>query len=142
MHAGPIKFKRLNENAKLPRRAKDGDAGFDLFATRSDVIWHGGQLVLPIGIACEIPPGWVGVIKPRSGMAVTHMVNVHAGVIDSGFRGEIHVCLINHGDRPVEIKKGDRIAQMVVVPYLGDAIEVESLDDTERGKQGFGSSGA
>ena len=142
MHAGPIKFKRLTEDAKLPRRAHGGDAGFDLYATRSDTIWHGGQLVLPIGIACEIPAGWVGVIKPRSGMAVKHMINVHAGVIDSGYRGEVNVCLINHGDRPVEIRKGDKIAQMVVVPFHGEAIEVDELSDTERGAGGFGSTGA
>lgn len=137
-----IKFKRLHDKAKLPRRANNGDAGFDLYATRSDVIWMGGQLVLPIGIACEIPDGWVGIIKPRSGMAVKHMINVHAGVIDSGYRGEICVCLINHGDRQVEIRAGDKIAQMVVVPYMKDCIEVDTLDNTDRGALGFGSTGA
>lgn len=138
---GPIKFLRLNDDAKIPRRNKDSDAGFDLYATRSDTIWHGGQLVLPIGIACELPEGYVGIIKPRSGMAVKHMINVHAGVVDQGYRGEIHVCLINHGDRPVEIRKGDRIAQMLVVPFCGDSVEVDSIGDSERGSDGFGSSG-
>jgi dUTP pyrophosphatase len=69
------------------------------------------------------------------------MINVHAGLIDSNYRGEIQVCLINHGDRAVEIKKGDRVAQMVIGPYLGESIEVEELSDSERGGLGFGSSG-
>lgn len=136
-----VKFKRLNENATIPKIAKKGDAGFDLSATEHGIIYHGGQLVLPLGIACEIPLGYVGIIKPRSGIAVKHMLNVHAGVIDSSFRGEIKACLINHGDRPVEFRKGDRIAQLVVVPCLTESIEVNELDNTERGKSGFGSTG-
>ncbi len=139
--SGPIKFMRLNEVAKLPRRAHDGDAGFDLYSTQNLTIWVGGQAVISTGIAAELPAGYMGIVKPRSGMAVDHMINVHAGVIDQGYRGEIHVCLINHGDRPVEIRKGDKVAQMVVVAYLGEAIEVDSIGGSDRGEDKFGSTG-
>ena len=140
-NAGPIAFKKLQKDAQLPRRNREGDAGFDLHAQESCEIWIGGQCTISTGIACELPKGYVGQIWPRSGMAIKHMINSHAGIIDSNYRGEIMVCLINHGDKKVEIRKGDRIAQLVV-PYFGEAIEVEELSDTERGLSGFGSSGA
>jgi len=136
-----ILFKKLTVSATIPRINKKGDAGFDIYADESVVIWVGGQAVISTGIACEIPTGWVGQIWSRSGMAVKHMIDVHAGIIDSNYRGEIKACLINHGDRRVEIKKGDRIAQMVVTPFLGESEEVSELSDSNRNKNGFGSSG-
>lgn len=136
-----IKFLRLDKDAKLPRRAHEGDAGFDLYANESVTIWQNGQAIISTGIACELPEGYAGFIWPRSGLATKHMINVHAGLIDQGYRGEIKVCLINHGDRPVEIRKHDRVAQMVVGPFLIDAVEVLSLGNSERGKSGFGSTG-
>ena len=137
-----IKFKRLSAEAKLPSIAKEGDAGFDLYAYHSCEVWPGGQATIGTGIACELPVGYAGFIWPRSGMATEHMINVHAGLIDQGYRGEVKVCLINHGSRCVEIRKGDRIGQMVVSPYITESTEVLSLSDTERGESGFGSSGA
>jgi len=136
-----IKFCKQNDDNKIPQRQKDDDAGFDLYADESVDIWIGGQATIKTGIRTAIPHGYVGQIWPRSGMAVKHMINVHAGIIDSGYRGEVRVCLINHGERTVEIRKGDRIAQLVVVPYLGESVEVDNLDETERGEAGFGSSG-
>ena len=136
-----IKFKRLNEKAILPERATDGSAGFDIHATERVEIWPGAQAKIPTGIACVIPDNCVGLIWPRSGLAVKFKLSTNAGVIDSDYRGEIHICMINHGDRMYEIKAGDRIAQMIVQPYLGTAIEVDNLDDTSRGSQGFGSTG-
>jgi len=136
-----VKFKKLTETAIIPKRQHPGDAGFDLYADQSCEIFTGGQAVISTGIAAAIPEYHVGMIWPRSGMAVKYMTNVHAGIIDSNYRGEIRVCLINHGERPVEIRKGDRIAQLVVTTYLGAADEVDVLDDTARGEQGFGSTG-
>lgn len=136
-----IKFKKLNDGAQTPKQGRDGDAGFDLYADKSCEIWPGGQATIPTGVACQLPEGFAGFIWPRSGMATRHMINVHAGLIDQNYRGEIQVCLINHGDRKIEIRKGDRVAQMVVSPFLTGAVEVDELDDTERGNNGFGSSG-
>lgn len=137
-----IKFKKLHELAKIPARATAGSAGFDLYAIEHCIIWPFAQVKIATGIATAIPDGYAGFVWPRSGMAVKHGINKHAGLIDSDYRGEIHVCLINHGDKMVEIYPGDRIAQLVVSAVMTDAIEVDGLDDTERGVGGFGSTGA
>lgn len=136
-----IKFKLLNDNAKLPMRATEGSAGFDLYATEHCIIWPFAQVKIPTGIACSIPEGHAGFVWPRSGLAVKHGLNIHAGLIDSDYRGEIHVCIINHGDKMVEIYPGDKIAQLVVSPVMLQAEEVKSLDNTQRGVGGFGSTG-
>lgn len=135
------KFKRLEKLAKIPSIAKQGDAGFDLYAFESVVIKKGGQAILRTGIAAEFPEGCAGFIWPRSGLATKHMLNVHAGLIDQGYRGEIMVCLINHGDKDIEVRRGDRVAQLVVSPFIAAACEVSSLSETERGTHGFGSTG-
>ncbi|MDX1479897.1 MAG: dUTP diphosphatase [Saprospiraceae bacterium] len=136
-----VKFKLTNTSAKLPRRATAGAAGFDLCSTERIDVPPGCQVTIDTGVAMAIPPGWFGRIMPRSGWAVRHGVNVHAGLIDSDYRGSVKVCLINHGNRPLEIHDGDRIAQIVFCPFLSDAVEVAELDDTERGDSGFGSTG-
>ena len=100
--------------------------------------------MVPTGIAVAIPEGHVGLVSPRSGLAARHAVSVvnGPGVVDAGFRGEIHVILINHGADPVEFARGDRIAQLVVVPIPETEWEpVDTLPDTPRGEGGFGSSG-
>ena len=137
-----IYFKRLHELAKIPTRATEGSAGFDLYATEHMIIWPFAQVKIPTGISVSLPPGSAGFIWPRSGLAVKNGINVHAGLIDSDYRGEIHVCLINHGDKSVEIYPGDRIAQLVVSPVFVEATEAESLGATARGAGGFGSTGA
>jgi dUTP pyrophosphatase len=137
-----IKIKLLHEQAKPPVRSTDGAAGLDLYALLPVEIWPGAQVSIPTGIAVAIEPGWYGRIAPRSGLAARHGLNVHAGVVDADYRGELHVCLINHGDGRVEIRPGDRIAQLIIERcWMGEPEVVASLDDTDRGAGGFGSTG-
>lgn len=136
----PIKITRTD--AKLPTRANNGDAGLDIYAVEPATLQPGIHAVLPTGLHMSIPHGYAGIIKPRSGLAVKHSIDVLAGVIDSAYRGECKVALINHGDTPMEIRQGDRIAQLLIVPVaLLEPMRVDSLDDTDRGNAGFGSSG-
>lgn len=136
-----IIFKRINENAILPRRATDGSAGFDLFATQNCILWPGASALIASGISMAIPPGFCGMIWPRSGMATRHAIDRLAGLIDSDYRGEVMISLINHGDRQVEIKRGDRIAQLVVTSFLPDWEERSDLPDPGTRWGGFGSTG-
>lgn len=137
-----IKFKRLTETAQLPKRATDGAAGFDL---HSDIdsfeIYPGEHVMVSTNIACEIPEGYAGKIEPRSGWAKKYKIDILGGRVDCDYRGEIIVMLINHGERPLHIYHGDRIAQIVVQPFMGEACEVDNLSDTDRGTSGFGSTG-
>ena len=153
-----IAFKRLNEDATTPTRGTEGSAGFDLYysglPTELEV---GGYALFDTGIQMSLPKDRVGNIKPRSGLAVKYGIDTMAGVIDSDYRGEIKVILINHGKSPVtfrkgdrailndfslRIRKGDRIAQLVVTTYHADVQEVmEELETTARGEGGFGSTG-
>ena len=138
-----IKFKRLHEKATLPTRGSKLSAGLDLYAVSACTIYKGAQVKIPTGLAVAIPEGFYGRCAPRSGLAVNYGVNVHAGVIDADYRGEIHVCLINHGDKQLEIKHGDRIAQLIIETCSLDVAEWASdLDNTSRGTGGFGSTGA
>lgn len=136
-----IQFKRLTDDAKLPVRATEGSAGFDLYCTIRADIAPGHRMLLPTGIAAALPPGTCGQIWPRSGIAVHHGIDRLAGLIDADFRGEIQVSLVNHGHETVAIRPGDRIAQLVVTPYLAEAVEVEELDETWRAEGAFGSTG-
>ena len=136
-----IKFKRLTTDAKIPLRATAGSAGFDVFSNGNYVINPSVRCLLDTGIAMAMPQGYWCEIKPRSGLAAKHGLDVLAGVVDSDYRGEIKVSLINHGENQVEIKKGDRIAQLVIQRYESDWMEVSEFDDTERGTGGFGSTG-
>ncbi len=139
-----ITFTRLDKELPVPSRAHIGDAAVDLHS-RIDVTLRPGQRsAVPTGLAVAIPDGFAGLVLPRSGHARRHGIGkVNApGLIDSGYRGEISVLLINHGDEEVKFGRGDRIAQLAVVPIPDvDWVEVDSLDDTERGEGGFGSSG-
>lgn len=136
-----IKFQLMNGYAKQPTRGTDQSAGFDLYSTKSFDLRPGVRHAFPIGVCCAIPEGWCGMIYPRSGWAVKHGLDKLAGLIDSDYRGEIHAVLYNSGDEVIEVRQGDRIAQMVVVQYMGDSVVVDCLDDTERGAGGFGSTG-
>ncbi len=158
-----IKIKKINPRAKIPTQATDGDAGYDLYAVRDMVIPPLSRDIVPTGIQIEIPKGYYGRIAPRSGLAVKKGIDVLAGVIDSGYRGEIGVVLMNlcvpsrfekmtnqqkafeglFGDRDsFKIKEGDRIAQLIVEKcHKVEWQEVDSLDSSEREDGKFGSSG-
>lgn len=144
-----VKFIKLDENAKTPTYGTEFAAGADLYAVTSGlvVIKPGETKFIGTGIACEIPEGYVGLIYARSGLACKRGLAPanKVGVIDSDYRGEIKVALHNHNaenSEDVFINKGERIAQLVIIPYIrAEFCEAESLDDTERGAGGFGSTG-
>lgn len=137
-----LKFRRLHEDAKLPRRGSRFAAGLDLCSTVDVVIPAGGRAAIGTGLAVSIPDGFYGRVAPRSGLAVRHGLDVLAGVIDSDYRGEILCALINHGEEPVEIKAGMRVAQLIIEAISRpEAIWADELDETERGTEGFGSTG-
>ncbi len=137
-----LKVKKLHPEALLPSRKRAGDAGIDLYSVEEVFLNPGEWKAVPTGVAVEIPEGYFGLIKDRSGLALKHAVHCLAGVVDENYRGEIKVVLINLGDKPVRLEKRSRVAQMVLVPYLKtQVVEVEELSHTERGQQGFGSTG-
>jgi dUTP pyrophosphatase len=135
----------LSENARLPSRAHDSDAGLDLRAAEGTTIGPGKRASVGTGIALEIPPGHAGLVLPRSGLAAKHgiaLVNA-PGLIDSGYRGEIRVLLLNTDrEQPFEIEPGNRIAQLLVTPIAEpEPVEAAELAFSARGDGGFGSSG-
>jgi len=126
----------------IPQIAKEGDAGADLRASEDTVVPANGRCLVPTGISMAIPRGFVGLIWPRSGLAVKHGIDSGAGVIDSGYRGEIRVLLFNHSDADFKVTKGDRIAQILIQKVeTPQFVQVEALEQTERGAGGFGSTG-
>jgi len=136
-----LKIKKLHIDSIVPTLGSEGAAGFDLYYLGNEErIFPGFMKVMSTGIALDIPKGKVGIIKPRSGKAL-HGIDVLGGVIDSDYRGEVKVILINHGTSPMLFEPGDRIAQLVVVDHYNEFEVVESLNDTERGSGGFGSTG-
>lgn len=140
-----MKLMKLDEDVKVPSYAKPGDAGLDLEAAMSVIINPGETRKIQTGIAVAVPEGCVGLVFARSGIATKYGLAPanKVGVIDSGYRGEIIVALHNSGHAPVQVVDGDRIAQLVIMPYVAPDIEVvEELDETERGTGGFGSTGA
>ena len=134
----------LHPDARLPHYASFGDAGADLISVENITIRPMEQLLVSTGIAMEIPLGYVGLIHPRSGLAAKHGITVlnAPGTIDSGYRGEIKVILINHSAMPYKIAVGDKIAQLVIQKVETAFFEpVDELDTTIRGTGGFGSTG-
>lgn len=126
----------------LPRYGSDGAAGADLAASAEVLLPPGGRSAVPTGIQVEIPPGHVGLVWPRSGLAVRHGIDTLAGVIDSDYRGEIKVVLVNHGTETVRIARGDRIAQLLIQRVERAAfVPCGDLAPTGRGEDGFGSTG-
>ena len=127
-----------------PEHAHPGDAGADLYAAEAAVIEPGERVVVPVGFSMAIPVGYAGLVMPRSGLASRHGITVAnaPGLIDSGYRGEVKVALINHSREPFSVERGDRIAQLVVVAVATpEFLQVSELEETERGSGGFGSSG-
>ena len=139
-----IKYIPLREGAHIPQKAHEDDAGFDLYASEDFLLKAHGFGCVPTAISIELPEGYEAQVRPRSGLAAKFGVTVlnAPGTIDAGYRGEVKVILINHGDTDFEISAGMRIAQLVVSPVLSARfIQADSLTETDRGEGGFGSSG-
>ena len=140
-----VRFVRLNETAMVPAYARPGDAACDLVAAEAAKIEPLGRATVGTGIAVEIPPGYAGFVLPRSGLATRHGLTLAnaPGLIDSGYRGELRVALLNvDPEQPFSVSPGDRIAQFLVMPIPAIAwVEARILSDSGRGEGGFGSTG-
>ncbi|MDY5576761.1 MAG: dUTP diphosphatase [Lachnospiraceae bacterium] len=141
-----VNIKKLNENAVIPAYGSEFAAGADLYACLDEavVIEPGKTVFVKTGLAMEVPAGYAGLIYARSGLACKKGLAPanKVGVIDADYRGEIIVALYNHSSEPITVEHGERIAQMVITPYLtADFQEVDELSDTTRGQGGFGSTG-
>jgi dUTP pyrophosphatase len=141
-----LNIRKIHPEANIPEYATPGSAGLDLCARiPHDIhLQPGVRFTCPTGLAIELPEGYEARIQPRSGLARKHGVTVlnAPGCVDSDFRGEICVILINHGDEAFTIKPNDRIAQMIIAPFVRvELVQAECLSDTERGEGGFGSTG-
>ncbi|GAA4715582.1 dUTP diphosphatase [Pedococcus ginsenosidimutans] len=141
----PVPLRRLDPDLPVPSYAHDGDAGADLHAATDVTLAPGERSLVPTGVALALPDGYVGLVHPRSGLAARHGVTIvnAPGTVDSGYRGEVLVNLVNLDPRePFSVRRGDRIAQLVVQQVArAEFIEVDSLEDTSRGDTGHGSSG-
>ncbi len=140
--SGPVVPVLAGPGGALPEYASAGSAGADLRASEGLVIAPGEWAAVPTGLRLQIPPGHVGLVWPRSGLALRDGIDTLAGVVDSDYRGELRVVLVNHGREPFAIARGDRVAQLLLqrverAAFLSGA----SLDDTGRGQGGFGSTG-
>ena len=137
-----LRVMQLGPNFKSPERKHPTDAGCDIHAAEEVTIKPGKRYAVSTHLAVAIPEGCYGRIAPRSGLAFKNGIDVLAGVVDSSFRGEIKVILVNHGDSCFNIEMGDRVAQLIVEKIYTPVIDVvQSLDETDRGKSGFGSTG-
>jgi dUTP pyrophosphatase len=142
----PVRVKRLPhfEGLDLPAYATDGAAGMDVLAAEDVVLAPGARHAVATGLAFAIPTGFEIQVRPRSGLALKHGITVPntPGTIDSDYRGELKVILINHGGEPFAVRRGDRVAQLVVAPVTRATwLKVDELDHTARGEGGFGSTG-
>jgi dUTP pyrophosphatase len=139
-----LPLKRLDPSIALPSYAREDDAGLDLRAAHDAVLEPGGRALVGTGLAVAIPAGFAGLVLPRSGLALSQGVTVlnAPGLVDAGYRGELKVLLINHGAAPVAVRRGDRIAQLVIQRVeRAEPIEVVELPASQRGAGGFGSTG-
>jgi dUTP pyrophosphatase len=137
-----IKFLKLHEEAKLPTRGSTKSAGLDLYSIEEVTLKSGERAAVKTGLAVAIPEGFYGRIGPRSGLAVKHGIDTLAGIVDADYRGEILCALINHGKETATLKQGERIAQLIIESIITpEPVWAESLDETARGADGFGSTG-
>jgi dUTP pyrophosphatase len=140
-----LRFIRLSEKATLPTRAHDNDSGLDLYSAEAARIVTGARVSVGTGLAVAIPEGLAGLVLPRSGLALKHGVTLvnSPGLIDPGYRGEVRILLLNTDQTlDFQVKPGDRIAQLLLVPVASASpLQADSLDETTRGEAGFGSSG-
>ncbi|PLK26461.1 dUTP diphosphatase [Novosphingobium sp. TH158] len=144
--AVPVLVKRLEhgQGLDLPAYATAGAAGMDVVSAEDVTLAPGARHAVATGLALAIPPGYEVQVRPRSGLALKHGITVPntPGTIDSDYRGELKIILINHGSEPFAIRRGDRVAQLVLAPVVQAGwVEVEHLDETARGEGGFGSTG-
>ena len=140
-----LRVRRLNPDAIIPAYAHPGDAGLDLHAIDDVMLEPGAVRMVPTGVAIELPEATEAQVRPRSGLALKHSVTVlnTPGTIDEGYRGEVGVVLINHGQTAFRVTRGMRIAQLVVQRrWTVEVVEVDGLTDTTRGTGGFGSTGS
>lgn len=139
-----IPLLKLDVNLPTPSHSHPGDGGTDLFARADTLLEPGERRLVPTGIAVAIPEGYAGLVVPRSGLATRHGISAvnSPGLVDSGYRGELSVILINHGQEPVKLQRGDRIAQLMIVPVaVQEFVVVDELPPSSRGDGGFGSTG-
>ena len=137
-----VYIKKLKESATIPTRATNTDAGYDLYADQQGIIPAGERKVVGTSIAIAIPPGHYGRVAPRSGLAVKKGIDVLAGVVDSGYRGEVGVVLQNLSKEDFTFEKGDRVAQLIVEQCFSIGwVELDELEDSTRSDGGFGSTG-
>ena len=139
-----LEVKLLHPDARPPLRGREGDAGYDLSCVEPFVLRPGERKMVPTGVAIALPPGVAGLVTPRSGLAIRHGIACvnSPGLIDPNYRGELRVILVNHGEEMYRAHAGDRIAQLLLVPYwTPDLRVVDELPGTDRGAHGFGSSG-
>lgn len=127
----------MSMDGTIPTKGSKQAAGYDLYAPHGGVVPAWSRMLVPLEVCVELPPGYFGHILPRSGLAVRHGVHIGAGVIDEDFKGNVSVLLMNMSSEMFVFRKGDRIAQLVVMPYLA----IEDQTGRERGVEGFGSSG-
>jgi dUTP pyrophosphatase len=138
-----LRVKKLTQDAILPTRGSGCAVGYDLYSTDEVVVPPTHRALVGTSVAVVLPPGVYGRVAPRSGLAVKHGIQVGAGVVDPDYTGEVKVVLFNHGDKDFEVKKGDRIAQLVLERCETPPVEeVGAVEETDRGSGGFGSTGA
>lgn len=137
-----IKIKKLNKDTKLPSYAHPGDVGLDLYSLEDRILKTGERYIFFVGFSLEFPEGYAAIVKDKSSLPKNAGVHTMGGVFDAGYRGEYNVNLINLGNEPYHIHKGDKIAQLVVFPVaIGNLVEVTELNPTSRGEGRFGSTG-
>jgi len=137
-----LRFAKLTENAFIPTRGSAQAAGFDLYSAYDYVVPKQGKQLVLTDLQIALPEGCYGRVAPRSGLAAKHFIDVGAGVIDQDYRGNVGVVLFNFNQEEFKVNKGDRVAQLILERiFIPDLEQVQSLDDTERGDGGFGSTG-
>ena len=138
-----IEVKKLADDATIPTKSNVSDAGWDLYSSgMATIVYSGERKLISTDISMAIPDGYCGLIWPRSGLSVNNGIDILAGVIDSGYRGEVKVCMLNTSDKLLHIHPGDRVAQLIIQKVEDVSFtEVKNLDDTSRGDGGFGSTG-
>ncbi|MBR4354091.1 MAG: dUTP diphosphatase [Kiritimatiellae bacterium] len=140
-----LKFKKINPDAIIPAYAHPSDAGMDIRSVEDLTIPAGKRALVHTGLVMALPPRYEAQVRPRSGLALKHGITVlnTPGTIDAGYRGEVGVILANFGDEDFKVSKGDKIAQVVIAPVTqpDEIVEIEEIDETDRGAGGFGSTG-
>lgn len=137
-----VQLQKLDVEAKLPSYAHQGDAGMDVYALQTVELNPGQRTIVPTGIAMAVPQGYVALVWDKSGRAVKNGITTMAGVIDAGYRGEVGIVIYNASNEVVTIDKHEKVAQILIQPVVSAELEeVDSLDETDRGEGGFGSTG-